>query len=239
MTVTAAITRKEATRYGILPETISLKIREPGSALTHFAALILMLAGTGPLLMKTKNTGSAAAMAGMTVFAVMACFLYAASTAYHTVVAGKRVTTVLRKIDHSSISLMIAGTYTPVCLILLDGNTRILLLAAIWTMAVAGVIMKIFWITCPKAVSSALYLAMGWMCVFAMHSIYEAFTTRGFVWLVAGGIFYSVGALIYACHPKAFDAKHVYFGSHEIFHVFIMLGTFCHYVMLYRDCCAG
>ncbi|MBE5997525.1 MAG: hemolysin III family protein [Lachnospiraceae bacterium] len=234
--MTAAVTGKETTRFGVRPGTISLKIREPGAALTHFAALILLLTGTGPLLMRTKETGASAGRIGMLIFAAAACFMYAASTVYHTAVAGERLTTILRKIDHSAISVMIAGTYTPICLKLLPGKTGTALLAVVWLMAAGGILIKLLWVTCPKALSSVLYLSMGWLCVFAMKTIYEAIPLPGFLWLLAGGIFYSVGALIYASRPEKFDRKHVYFGSHEIFHVFIMLGTFCHYVMLYRYC---
>ena len=224
--------KREMTRFGRRPETVSLNIREPGSALTHFAALILLSAGAAPLLMRAARFGSAYTVAGMVVFLMTSCVLYAASTAYHTIVAGYEVTTVLRKIDHMSISLMIAGTYTPVCLTCLRDTVGIPLLIAIWAMAAAGVMFKLFWVTCPKFLSSALYIGMGWLCVFAMRAIVRELTTEAFLWLLAGGLFYTVGAVIYALHPKKFDAKHIYFGSHEIFHVFIMLGTLCHYILM-------
>ena len=210
--------REESTRFGRLPATVSLEIREPGSALTHFAALILVAVGAGPLMLHARRYGSAWTAAGVCVFLLTAGLLYAASTTYHTVVSGRRTTTILRKIDHSSISVMIAGSYTPLCL----------------TLALAGVILKLFWITCPKWVSSVLYLGMGWLCVFAMKPLLAGMPSGAFAWLLAGGIAYSVGAAIYAMHPKAFDARHIYFGSHEIFHVFIMIGTLCHYIMLDR-----
>ena len=224
--------RSEKTRYGALPETITLKIREPGSALTHFAGLILMAAGAGPLLMRAKEFGSARTLAGMIVFVISSCLLYAASTVYHTVVLDLKKTTVFRKMDHISISVMIAGTYTPVCLTVLYDASGPALLAAIWSLALLGVALKFFWITCPKWVSSLLYVAMGWLCVFIMKPLIAALPGAAFLWLLAGGLFYTVGAVIYALHPKKFDEKHIYFGSHEIFHVLIMLGTFCHYIFM-------
>ena len=224
--------KKEMTRFGRRPETVSLNIREPGSALTHFAALILLSAGAAPLLMRAARFGSAYTVAGMVVFLMTSCVLYAASTAYHTVVAGYEVTTVLRKIDHMSISLMIAGTYTPVCLTCLRDTVGIPLLIAIWAMAAAGVMFKLFWVTCPKWLSSLVYVAMGWVCVFAIGPILGAFPPAAFLWLLAGGLLYTAGAVIYALHPKEFDARHIYFGSHEIFHVLIMLGTLCHYIVM-------
>lgn len=225
---------KEITRYGVLPATISLQIREPGSALTHFAGLILMSMGAGPLLMRAKHSGSTMTFVGMIVFVVSCCLLYAASTTYHTVVLDEKKTTLFRKFDHMSISIMIAGTYTPICLTALRGRTGYILLGMIWTLAVGGVLLKLFWVTCPKWLSSVVYLMMGWLCVFAFPSLLEKLSAEAFGWLFAGGAFYTVGAVIYALHPKKFDAKHIYFGSHEIFHVFIMLGTFCHYMLMYR-----
>lgn len=225
---------QEKTRFGILPATVSLQIREPGSALTHFAGLILLAAGAGPLLMRAAAEGSAFTFAGVCVFLFTSCLLYAASTAYHTIVAGLRATTVLRKLDHISISVMIAGTYTPVCLTCLRDGQGMFLLAAVWTLAVLGIFLKFFWITCPKWVSSVLYVAMGWLCIFRIKPLLEALPDGAFPWLLAGGLFYTAGAVIYALHPKKFDAKHIYFGSHEIFHVFIMLGTFCHFIVMFR-----
>ena len=223
----------ESTRYGVRPETISLQIREPGSALTHFAGLLLLAIGAGPLIMRARLYGSAYTVAGIVVFLLCGCLLYAASTVYHTVVLDLKKTTLFRKLDHSTISIMIAGTYTPVCLTYLRGTVGFRLLIAIWPIAILGVLLKLFWITCPKWISSLLYVLMGWLCVFAMGAILRALPPAAFGFLLAGGIFYTVGAVIYAIRPRAFDAKHIYFGSHEIFHVFIMFGTLCHYLMMW------
>ncbi len=219
----------EKTRYGTLPSTISLKIREPGSALTHLAALVLLTAGSGPLMIHAKESGSRLTMVGAAIFLMTSCLLYAASTCYHTVVLDERRTTIFRKMDHISIAIMIAGSYTPICLSFLK---NVPLLVAVWVLAVFSALLKLFWITCPKWLSSALYLLMGWLCVFSFKSLLLLLPAPAFGLLLAGGVAYSVGAVIYALHPKAFDEKHIYFGSHEIFHVFIMLGTFCHYELL-------
>lgn len=225
---------KEITRYGVLPATVSFKIREPGSALTHFAGLILMSIGAGPLLMRARQYGSNQTFTGMIIFIVSCCLLYAASTTYHTVVLDEKKTTVFRKLDHMSISVMIAGTYTPICLTALRGKSGYILLAGIWTLALGGMLLKLFWVTCPKWLSSLVYLIMGWFCIFAFPLILKSLPTEAFGWLLAGGAFYTTGAIIYAMHPKKFDARHIYFGSHEIFHIFIMLGTFCHYMLMFR-----
>ncbi|MDO4620164.1 MAG: hemolysin III family protein [Lachnospiraceae bacterium] len=224
----------ENTRFGALPATISVQIREPGSALTHFFGLLLFSVGAGPLLLKARETGSLTAYVSLLVYVFSTCLLYTASTVYHTVVGGLRTTTILRKMDHSSISVMIAGTYTPICLTVLADRGGLQLLAAVWTLAIGGVLLKLFWITCPKWISSVLYICMGWLCAFSIKDILQLLPAAAFGWLLAGGIAYSVGAVIYAMHPKEFDAKHIYFGSHEIFHVLIIIGTFCHYLMILR-----
>ncbi len=226
--------RREATRFGMLPATISFKIREPGSALTHFAGLILFLIGAGPLLVRAKMTGSAYVFAGILIFVISTCILYAASTTYHTVVTDERRTTFFRKIDHVSISIMIAGTYTPVCLTVLRDSVGIPLLAGIWALAACAVALKLCWVTCPKWLSSLIYIAMGWLCVFTMRPLLTVLSGPAFGYLLSGGLFYTAGALVYASHPREFDAKHIYFGSHEIFHVLIMFGTLCHYILMYQ-----
>ena len=223
----------EKTRFGERPETIALKIREPGSAITHFVGFIASAMAGIPLIMKTCETGSVPGVIGMIIFVLAACVLYAASSVYHTAVCSEKATTILRKFDHVSISVMIAGTYTPVCLTVLRDKGGIPLLVVIWVMAAAGIGLKLVWVSCPKWLSSAVYVVMGWACIFAVPSIYRAVGPVLTAWVVAGGIFYSAGAVIYAMHPVRFDAKHIYFGSHEIFHVFIMLGTLCHFVFMY------
>ena len=224
---------REKTRFGVLPGTISIKIREPGSALTHFLGLILLWIGAGPLIQRTIEHGSFLTSISMFIFILSTTLLYAASTIYHSVVLDLKKTLIFRKIDHIMISILIAGTYTPVCLTALRGKLGYILLAAIWVLAIGGIILKIFYISCPKWLSSLIYLIMGWLCIFALKPIFKALPLTGFLWLLFGGIAYTLGALIYALKLKTFNEKHIYFGSHEIFHVFIMIGTFCHYMLLF------
>ena len=132
------------------------------------------------------------------------------------------------------ISVLITGTYTPVCLTALKGQTGYILLGAIWLLALAGIVLKLFFVSWPKWISSVLYVVMGWLCAFALKPLFEVLPLSAFFWLLFGGIAYTLGAVIYAFKLKAFNEKHIYFGSHEIFHIFIMLGTFCHYMLLYN-----
>jgi len=225
---------REKTRFGVLPGTISIAIREPVSAITHFIGLILLWIGAGPLIQRSIEHGGRITAFSMFVFVLSTTLLYAASTLYHSVVLDLKKTLIFRKIDHIMISVLIAGTYTPVCLTALKGKTGYFLLAAIWLLAVGGIVLKILFVSCPKWLSSAIYLIMGWLCIFALKPLFKALPLSGFLWLLFGGIAYTLGAIIYAFKLKAFNEKHIYFGSHEIFHVFIMIGTFCHYMLLFN-----
>lgn len=132
------------------------------------------------------------------------------------------------------IFVLIAGSYTPVCLIVLGGKTGLSLFALVWGIAIAGIIIKAFWITCPKWFSSLLYIAMGWVCVLAFTQIINALSAKAFAWLLAGGIVYTAGGIIYALKLPIFNSKHKNFGSHEIFHLFVMGGSLCHFIFMYR-----
>lgn len=222
-------------RYGVTPATITLRIREPGSAITHFVGLILVLMGSGPLLIRAGMFGSGWALAGMWVFLISSAMLYAASTVYHTVVISEEKTRLFKKIDHMMISVMIAGAYTAGCFTVLRGKTGFILLAVIWIMAAGGILLKALWVTCPRWISSLLYLVMGWACIFALPLLAKGLPAGSFALLVAGGLLYSIGSVIYALRLNAFNARHPRFGTHEIFHLFIMAGTVCHYIVMYTD----
>lgn len=169
----------------------------------------------------------------MGIFILSMMLLYAASTVYHTLDINEKVNRRLRKMDHMMIFILIAGSYTPVCLIALNGKTGTMLCIAVWAIALIGIIVKACWITCPKWFSSVIYIGMGWLCVLAFSQIFEALSRPAFGWLLAGGIIYTIGGIIYGLKLPIFDAKHKNFGSHEIFHLFVMGGSFCHFVVMY------
>ena len=139
----------------------------------------------------------------------------------------------MKKIDHMMIFVLIAGSYTPICLLVLKGKTGILLLSLVWGIAIAGILIKAFWVYCPKWVSSVLYIGMGWTCVLAFSQILNSLSTSAFGWLLAGGIIYTIGGIIYALKLPLFNSRHKNFGSHEIFHLFVMGGSACHFVVMY------
>ena len=169
----------------------------------------------------------------MSIFILAMILLYAASTIYHSLNVKDGILKIFRKVDHMMIFVLIAGTYTPVCMLVLGGKTGMFLLAAVWGIAVFGILLKIFWINCPKWFSSIIYIAMGWVCLFVMPALVTKLSAAAFLWLLAGGILYTVGGVIYALKLKGFNQMHKYFGSHEIFHLFVMAGSFCHFIVMY------
>lgn len=211
---------------------MQVTIREPGSALTHFIACLLAVVAASPLIVKAWDSSSLAAIA-MIIFSASMILLYGASTAYHSVAVSDKVLKIYRKIDHMMIFVLIAGSYTPVCLIVLGGKIGYTLLALVWGIAIVGMTVKAFWITCPKWFSSAIYIAMGWTCVLVFGTLWDTLPHTAFAWLLAGGIIYTIGGIIYALKLPIFNTLHKYFGSHEIFHLFVMGGSICHFIFMY------
>ena len=212
---------------------MTLKIKDPGSALTHFIAMILALCAASPLLIKAAQEPGSSHVLALTVFITSMILLYAASTLYHTLDISPKINRMLRKADHMMIFILIAGSYTPICVIPLKDTVGYPLLALVWTVAIIGMLIKAFWITCPKWFSSIIYISMGWLCVLAMVPLVQALPAAAFVWLVAGGVIYTVGGIIYALKLPLFNSRHQFFGSHEIFHLFVMAGSLCHYVVMF------
>ncbi len=212
----------------------TLRIKDPGSAITHFVAMLLAAAAAAPLLLKAWRGEGQMHVTALAIFILSMVGLYGASTIYHTLDISPKINRLLRKIDHMMIFILIAGTYTPVCMIVLGDRTGWSLLALVWGIAAVGILINACWITCPKWFSSLIYIAMGWVCILAITKIIQALPKAGFLWLLAGGIIYTLGGIIYAMKLPLFNNRHRYFGSHEIFHLFVMGGSLCHYVMMYR-----
>ena len=212
---------------------MQITIREPGSAITHFIAMMMAVFAAVPLLVKAGVQSGQENFLAMAIFMGSMILLYGASATYHSVDLTGKSLRVFRKLDHMMIFVLIAGSYTPVCLIVLGGKLGYTLLALVWGIAAVGMIVKACWITCPKWFSSMVYIAMGWVCVLAFGKIIAALPRQAFGWLLAGGIIYTAGGVIYAMKLPIFNQKHRYFGSHEIFHLFVMGGSLCHYIMMY------
>lgn len=212
---------------------MKFKLKDPGSAITHFLGIILVILATYPLIFKAGREPDALHVIALTIFSLSMALLYTASTVYHSLDISENVNRCLRKLDHMMIFVMIAGSYTPICLITLHGRLGNFLCALVWAVAIAGIIIKACWITCPKWFSSLLYIGMGWLCVLAFSQIFHALSRPAFGWLLAGGIIYTIGGIIYALKLPLFDARHKNFGSHEIFHLFVLGGSACHFVTMF------
>ena len=212
---------------------MQITIREPGSAITHFIGMMLAVFASTPLLIKAAVSDGFTAFFAMAVFMLSMIALYGASALYHSVTVKDRILKIFRKIDHMMIFVLIAGSYTPVCLIVLGGRLGYTLLAVVWTIAVIGMLVNALWITCPKWFSSVIYIAMGWVCLGVFGQLWNTLPHSAFLWLLAGGIIYTAGGVIYALKLPLFNSRHQYFGSHEIFHLFVMGGSICHFIFMY------
>lgn len=213
--------------------TIKKHVKDPGSAITHFIGMLMAVFAAVPLIIKATHEPSPIYVVSIAIYAASLILLYAASTTYHTFDRSEKVNTILKKIDHMMISVLIAGSYTPICLLVLGGRLGIILLAIVWSIAIAGILIKAFWVYCPKWVSSVLYIGMGWTCVLAFTQLLNSMSPAAFGWLLAGGLIYTAGGIIYALKLPIFNMKHKDFGSHEIFHLFVMGGSICHFVVMY------
>ena len=212
---------------------MQITIREPGSAITHFIGMMMAVFASVPLLVKSGMSAGYSSFLAMGIFMLSMILLYGASATYHTVMVSDRALRIFRKIDHMMIFVMIAGSYTPVCLLVLSGKTGLMLLALVWGIALLGMVINIVWITCPKWFSSLVCIALGWVCVLVFGQLRALLSIGAFLWLLAGGIVYTVGGVIYALKLPIFNKKHANFGSHEIFHLFVIGGSICHFIFMY------
>ena len=212
---------------------MNITIREPGSAITHFIGMMLALFAAVPLLVKAGVSSGAKTFTAMAIFMASMVLLYGASAMYHSVNLSGRSLRIFRKLDHMMIFVLIAGSYTPVCLIVLGGDLGYTLLTLVWGIALGGMLIKACWITCPKWFSSVIYIAMGWVCLLVFGRLLDTLPTAAFLWLLAGGIIYTAGGVIYALKLPLFNSKHKDFGSHEVFHLFVMAGSICHFIFMY------
>lgn len=202
-------------------------VREPVNALTHLFAALAAAVGTVILLVDGAGNGSPRQIVAFAIFGASLVLLYATSGIYHSLNVSEHGLAILRRLDHMMIYVLIAGTYTPLCLVLLRGRLGIILLVAVWTIAAIGVVQKLVWMSAPRWFSTVLYLAMGWAAMFVVKPILHSAPVGFLLWILLGGVFYSVGAVVYA--TKRPDPAPNVFGFHEIWHLFVMAGSFSHY----------
>ena len=205
----------------------------PWSAITHGIGAVLGVLATVLLVVSAASHGADVwKLVSFAVYGLSMTALYTASTLYHCVNTSVAGRVALRKLDHASIYFLIAGSYTPVCLIALRGAWGWSLLGVIWALAIAGLVMSLTWINCPRVVTSTVYIAMGWLAIFAICPLWQVLGMRGVAWLLAGGVLYTVGGVLYALKWPGRDNPR--FGCHEVFHLFILLGSMAHFVMMYQ-----
>jgi len=207
-------------------------LRDPVSGLTHLTGFLLSIAGLVLLVTYAAIDATSWHVVAFSIFGASLILLYGASTMYHLLPVSERGITILRRIDHIMIFILIAGTYTPVCLIPLRGGWGWVLFGIVWGFAIAGVFIKLFWMSAPRWLYTGIYLAMGWMVIVAIYPLIKVLPTGALAWLAAGGLFYTVGAVIYAIkRPNLIPGI---FGFHEIWHLFVMAGSFSHWWVMMK-----
>ena len=206
--------------------------REPISALTHLIALVFILPITFVLVYLGYKKGGNYYLFSFLIFSISISLLYLASTIYHMLIVKESTIKILKKIDHMMIFVLIAGTYTPVCLIKLNNKVGYSILVLVWTIAILGIILKMIWINAPRWLSTSIYVVMGWLSILAFFPLIRAIEINGILLLLLGGIIYTIGAIIYATkYPKICNK---FFGFHEIFHLFVIGGSVCHIIFMFK-----
>jgi hemolysin III len=203
------------------------RFREPINGLTHLAGGLIASVGLVVLLATAARAGRVDQIVAFGIFGFSLIALYAASALYHLLPLSPLSVARLRRVDYISIFVLIGGTYTPFCLLALDGGWRAGLLAAVWGLALCGILLKLFWMDAPRWLSVALYLGMGWVAVVAAPALFRAVPVGGMAWVLGGALAYSAGALIYGLkRPNPIPGV---FGFHELWHLFVMAGSACHF----------
>jgi hemolysin III len=208
------------------------RLRDPINGLTHLVGGLLASVGLIVLLAAAASEGRVDQLVAFGIFGLSLIALYTASTLYHLLLLSPRGVARLRTVDHMSIFVLIAGTYTPFCLLALDSDWGGGLLGLIWGLALCGIVLKLFWMDAPRWLSVALYLGMGWVALVAAPALFRAVSPGGMTWVLSGALAYSAGALIYGLkRPNLIPGV---FGFHELWHLFVMAGSACHFWAVLR-----
>ncbi|MFL0200703.1 hemolysin III family protein [Exiguobacterium acetylicum] len=207
-------------------------MREPINGLTHLGGAVFAFVGLLALVIKASlERGASLAIVAAIIFGVSMMALYAVSATYHMVLASDRAIAIWRRLDHSMIYLLIAGSYAPFCLVSLNGPTGWVLFSIVMLIAISGITFKLVWFNSPRWLSTTLYIGMGWIMVFAITPLAQVLSPLGIGLLFLGGIFYTIGGIIYGLKPRILSFKHL--GFHEIFHIFVLLGSLAHFLCVY------
>jgi hemolysin III len=202
------------------------KLREPVNSLTHWGGALLALIGLIALLVVGWSTP--AKVASLVIYGLSLIFMFSASATYHMVQVKDKALEIFRKVDHAAIYCLIAGTYTPFCVNAFDGFWKWGMLSIIWSLALVGIVVKVFVIRAPRWLNAGIYLVMGWLSVAAAGQMISALPAWVLVWMIIGGVTYTLGAVVYI--TKIFNFKPGVFGFHEVWHIFVLLAAAAHFV---------
>jgi hemolysin III len=206
-----------------------LKMKEPVNTWTHFIPFLASIVGLVFLIVESKHNPSK--LVTMTIFGVSIILLYGASSIYHWIRTTPEKELILRKIDHMAIYILIAGTYTPVLYYGLEGAWKWTMLIVVWLLALIGIAMKIWFMNLPRSISTVFYLALGWMAIVPLAQLVQNLPIKAIILMILGGVAYTIGGIIYATKKLNFFPNK--FGFHEIFHIFVALGTLAHFFMIF------
>ncbi|NLV15889.1 MAG: hemolysin III family protein [Syntrophomonadaceae bacterium] len=209
------------------------RLRDPVNGLTHLVGVVLSVVGAVFLIYAAAQHAQAGYVVAASIFGASLLLLYTASTLYHLLPLSDRGTAILRRVDHMMIFVLIAGTYTPLCLITLAGKWGWILLWTIWGLAAVGVAMKLFWFNAPRWFSTLFYVLMGAIVVAFLPLLSGLLSPAAVAWIAGGGILYIIGAIIYATKLPILNCSR-WFGFHEVFHLFVLGGSFCHFWFIYN-----
>jgi hemolysin III len=209
-----------------------VKFKEPFNGVSHLLGGLGAIIITVLLVRAAVIRGGSRAAAPFLVYGLSMVLLYSSSAWYHLLDVSPRVHVMLRRLDHVSISILIAGTYTPMCLIALRGKVGTSLCWAVWGLAGAVILTDVFWLDAPRGLKAGCYVALGWFAVWAMIPLQRAIGWGGIAWMLAGGLAYSVGALLYAIKkPNPWPGV---VGFHEIWHLFVLAGSAGFVILVWR-----
>jgi len=202
------------------------KLREPVNSLTHWGGAFLALVGLIVLLI--VGWGTPVKIISLLVYGISLIFLFSASATYHMVHVKEKTLEIFRKVDHAAIYCLIVGTYTPFCMNAFSGFWKWGMLSIIWSLALIGIIVKVFYIRAPRWLNAGIYLVMGWLCIAAIGQMLAVLPVWVIGWLIAGGLIYTLGAVVYI--TRIFNFIPGIFGFHEIWHIFVILAAVAHFV---------
>ncbi|MCF6247625.1 MAG: hemolysin III family protein [Desulfobacula sp.] len=212
--------------------TFAKIFREPVNAISHMAGALVSIVGLTLLVVFAAIKADTWHVVSFSIFGTTLILMYTSSFLYHAVKVSDRALKIFRRVDHVMIFMLIAGSYTPICLIPLRGPWGWSIFGTVWGIALIGTGIKIWVPNVPRWISTFIYLIMGWICVIAIYPLVKNLPPESLVWLGLGGLFYSVGAVVYALErPNPFPG---FFGFHEIWHLFVMSGSACHFWLVFK-----